>query len=136
MTQTESTTITPKKKKKSQVKLVKGRGQVHIFSSYNNTLITFTDLVGNVLVWGSSGKSGFKGPKKSTPYAAGVIVKSIIDNVKELGLKEVDIYVKGVGAGRDGAIRAINANGIKISTIKDVTGIPHNGCRPRKARRV
>jgi small subunit ribosomal protein S11 len=125
-----------KKKKKAAVKLIKGKGQVHIFSSYNNTLVTFTDMVGNTLVWGSAGQVGFKGPKKATPYAAGVIIKTIVDKVKDLGLREVDVYVKGVGAGRDGAVRAINANGIKITGIKDITGTPHNGCRPPKARRV
>jgi len=127
---------TTKKKKKTPIKLIKGKGQVHIFSSYNNTVVTFTDMVGNTLVWGSAGQAGFKGPKKSTPYAAGVIIKSIIEKVKDLGLREVEVFVKGVGQGRDGAIRAINANGIKISVLKDVTGTPHNGCRPKKARRV
>ncbi len=125
-----------KKKKKPAPFLRGGRGQAHIKSTYNNTIITITDLNGAVLVWSSAGKNGFKGPKKSTPYAAGIIAKSIIDKIKKLGIKELDVFVKGVGTGREAAIRALDADGIKIVSIKDVTPIPHGGCRPRKRRRV
>lgn len=125
-----------KKKKKTSPRLVNGRGQAHIKSTYNNTIVTITDQLGNTLAWGSSGKSGFKGPKKSTPYAAGIVVKSIAEAIKEMGVKEVDCFVKGIGSGREAAVRALNANGISVVTIKDITSIPHNGCRPRKPRRI
>ena len=125
-----------KKKKKTAPFLRGGRGQAHIKATYNNTIVSISDLNGAVLVWGSAGKSGFKGPKKSTPYAAGIIVKSVIDKAKELGIKEVDVFVKGVGTGREAAVRALDTNGLKIVSIKDVTPIPHGGCRPRKKRRV
>lgn len=125
-----------RKKKKVAPFLRGGRGQAHIKATYNNTIVSISDLNGAVLVWGSAGKSGFKGPKKSTPYAAGVIVKSVVDKAKELGIKELDIFVKGVGTGRESAVRAFETNGLKIVSIKDVTPIPHGGCRPRKRRRV
>ena len=124
-----------KKKKKAVVRLTGGRGHVHVKATYNNTIVTITDQVGNVLVWGSAGRSGFKGPKKSTPYAAGIIVKSISEQAKEMGVQEVDAFVKGVGSGREAAVRAFQANGIRVVSIKDVTGIPHNGCRPPGQRR-
>jgi len=125
-----------KKKKKAAPFLRGGRGQAHIKATYNNTIVTITDLNGAVLTWASAGKCGFKGPKKSTPYAAGVIVKSIVDKIKSLGIKELDVFVKGVGTGREAAVRAFDSNGIKIVSIKDVTPIPHGGCRPGKRRRV
>lgn len=125
-----------KKKKKVSHRLVNGRGHAHIKATYNNTIVTVTDQLGNTIAWASSGKCGFKGPKKSTPYAAGVVVKSIVEQCKAMGVKEVDCFVKGVGTGREAAVRALHANGISISAIKDVTGVPHNGCRPRKPRRV
>lgn len=124
-----------KKKKKKRKKSVP-QGRVHVFSSYNNTIVTFTDLAGNTLAQGSSGRFGFKGPKKATPYAAGVVVKNTAEKVKEMGMKDVEVFLKGIGSGRDGALRAINAEGFNISFIKDVTPIPHNGCRPKKPRRV
>lgn len=111
-------------------------GRAYIKSTYNNTLVTLTDQNGNVLSWSSAGQCGFKGPKKATPYAASVIVKDACEKAKKYGLKEVSVFVKGVGGGRESSIRALNANGIQVSAIKDVTPIPHNGCRPPKPRRV
>lgn len=132
----QTVVVKGKKKKKIAPFLRGGRGQAHIKASYNNTIITITDLNGAVLVASSAGKCGFKGPKKSTPYAAGIIVKNTIDKVKNFGIKEVDVFVKGVGTGREAAVRAFETNGVKIVSIKDVTPIPHGGCRPRKRRRV
>lgn len=112
-------------------------GKIFISASFNNTLVTVTDMAGAVLAWGSSGASGFKGTRKATPYAATTAVDKVIKKVKDdFGLKEVEIYVKGPGPGRDAALRAIRAQGIKISLIADVTPIPHNGPRPKKKRRV
>jgi len=112
------------------------KGQVHIKSTYNNTIVTLTDLNGGVIAWSSAGAMGFKGAKKATPYAATSIVNSLLEKTKKLGLKEVDVYVKGIGSGRESAIRAIAANGVDISSITDTTAIPHNGCRPPRPRRV
>jgi small subunit ribosomal protein S11 len=112
------------------------RGKAYIKATYNNTIVTLTDQQGNVLAWSTAGACGFRGPKKATPYAAGVIVKSVVEKVQPYGLKEVDVLVKGVGSGREAAIRALNANGLEILSIKDTTPIPHNGCRPPKPRRV
>lgn len=112
------------------------RGQVHILATFNNTIVSFTDEQGNLLSWSSSGSAGFKGSRKSTPYAAGIAAERAAGAAKELGLARVDVLVRGVGSGRDSAIRALQATGIAVASIKDVTGIPHNGCRARKARRV
>lgn len=111
-------------------------GQAHILATYNNTIVTLTDQQGNVLAWASAGHVGFRGPKKSTPYAAGVIVRNVAEKVRDYGLKSIDVFVRGVGSGREAAIRALGANGFSIQSIKDVTPIPHNGPRPRKPRRV
>jgi len=112
-------------------------GKAYISASFNNTLITITDEKGNTLSWGSSGRVGFKGTRKSTPYAATTAVDKVLQEVKEkYGLKEVEVYVKGPGSGRDAALRAIRSNGLKISLIADITPIPHNGPRPKKKRRV
>lgn len=111
-------------------------GRAYVKSTYNNTIVTFTDQNGNVLSWSSAGQCGFKGPKKSTPYAASVIVKDAYEKAKKYGLKEVSVFVKGIGGGRESSIRALNANGINVNNIKDVTPIPHNGCRAKKPRRV
>ncbi|MFH1822653.1 MAG: 30S ribosomal protein S11 [Patescibacteria group bacterium] len=125
-----------KKRKKSEIIKVKS-GKAFIKATYNNTIVTLTDLQGNVISWASAGMAGFKGPKKSTPYAAQIITKIATMKAKEeYGLEEVTVFVKGVGTGRESAIRALNANGIIIMGIKDVTPIPHNGCRPKKPRRV
>jgi small subunit ribosomal protein S11 len=121
-------------KKKNIKKVSSGRAYVH--ASYNNTIVTMTDANGNVLGWSSAGAVGFRGPKKATPYAASVIVKDVCDKIKESGLKEVAVYVKGIGSGREAAVRALHANGIAVTGIKDMTPIPHNGCRAPKPRRV
>ncbi|NMB48825.1 30S ribosomal protein S11 [Candidatus Kuenenbacteria bacterium] len=124
------------RKKKTVAHLLKGKGQAHIQSTYNNTIVTLTDQSGNVISWSSAGKCGFKSAKKATPYAAGVVVKEVIEKSKDTGLKEVDVFVKGVGPAREGAVRALAANGLQIASIKDVTPVPHNGCRAKKPRRV
>ncbi len=124
-----------KNKKKKIVKQVP-RAVAHILASYNNTIITITDPNGNALGWASAGMSGFKGPKKATPYAASIVVKNLAEKIVDYGVKEVSILVKGIGAGREGAIRAFHTNGINVLSIDDVTPIPHNGCRPPKPRRV
>lgn len=111
-------------------------GRAYIQATYNNTIVTLTDQNGNVLSWSSSGGCGFKGPKKATPYAAGIVVKNAADKVIDYGLKELSVFVKGVGSGREAAVRALNANGFNILGIKDTTPIPHNGCRQPKPRRV
>lgn len=111
-------------------------GRVNIQATYNNTIVTVSDLNGNVLAWSSAGKMKFRGPKKATPYAATVIVKDVVDQIKPFGMKEVHVFVKGVGTGRESAIRALNANGLEILSIKDVTPLPHNGPKPPRPRRV
>ena len=128
-------TVPKKKKKKGGYRQV-SHGRAYIKATYNNTILTLTDQNGNVLAWASAGQSGFRGPKKATPYAATVIVKDACEKVKLYGLKEVNVFVRGVGSGRESAIRSLNANGLVILSIKDVTPIPHNGCRARKPRRV
>ncbi len=122
-------------KKKKAVKMVSS-GRAYVQATYNNTIVTLTDTNGNVLGWSSAGVVGFKGPKKSTPYAASMIVKDVCDKVKETGLREVAVFVCGVGSGREGAVRALHANGLNVTGIKDITPIPHNGCRAPKPRRV
>ncbi len=122
--------------KKKRVSKNVDKGQVHIKSSFNNTLITFTDLDGNVLSWASAGKLGFKGSKKSTPFAAQQCVEDAAKVAKEHGIKSVEVYVKGPGNGREAAIRALATAEINITLIKDVSPIAHNGCRPPKIRRV
>lgn len=124
------------RKKKVVPRLLKGRGQAHIQSTYNNTIVSITDQNGSVLAWSSAGKCGFKGAKKATPYAAGVVVKEVIDKCKDYGIKEVDVLIKGIGPAREGAIRALATYGVQIASIKDVTPVPHNGCRPKKPRRI
>ena len=112
------------------------RGHVYIQASYNNTIVTIADPNGNVLGWGSSGMAGFKGPKKATPYAASTVVKNLMDKVAPYGVKEVSVFIKGIGGGREAAIRALHSNGLNVISISDVTPIPHNGCRAPKRRRV
>ena len=112
-------------------------GRVYIFSSYNNTIITLTDPQGNVLTWASAGSIGFKGTKKATPFAAQLVAENAGKKaIESYGLKEVEVYVKGPGVGRESAIRALDNLGLKITLIKDITPVPHNGCRPKKRRRV
>jgi len=126
------------KKKVTKKKVIKqvSHGHAYIQATFNNTIVSVTDQQGNVIGWASAGMVGFKGPKKATPYAASQIVKKVVENIKPYGLKEINIFVKGIGGGREGAIRAFNTNGIQVLSIKDVTPIPHNGCRPPKRRRV
>ena len=112
------------------------RGAAHIHSSFNNTIVSVTDVAGNVIAWGSAGGLGFKGSRKSTPYAAGQVAETAAKKAMEHGLKTVEVFVKGPGSGREAAIRALQTAGLEISSIKDVTPIPHNGCRPPKRRRV
>ena len=112
------------------------RGQAHIRASFNNTLVTMTDTAGNTLSWASAGGMGFRGSKKSTPFAAQVAAEKAAKAAMEHGLRFVDVYVKGPGSGREAAIRALQTAGLEVSLIKDVTPIPHNGCRPPKRRRV
>jgi len=126
----------PKPKAKQKIKRQVPSGRAYIKATYNNTLITFTDQSGNALAQASAGQAGFRGPKKSTPYAAGIIVAKAVEKVKPYGLKEVNVFVRGVGGGREAAIRSLNANGINVLGIKDITPIPHNGCRAKKPRRV
>ncbi|WP_425445959.1 30S ribosomal protein S11 [Dethiothermospora halolimnae] len=112
------------------------RGQAHIRSTFNNTIITLTDTQGNVISWASAGQLGFRGSKKSTPFAAQTAAEEAANKAMEHGLKTVEVYVKGPGSGREAAIRSLQAAGLEVSLIKDVTPIPHNGCRPPKRRRV
>ena len=126
----------PARKHKKKVKRNVRRGQAHIQATYNNTLVTITDQNGNALAQSSAGACGFKGPKKATPYAAGIIVKNVVEKIKDTGMQEVDVFVKGIGSGRESAIRALQANSLQVISIKDMTPIPHNGCRPPKVRRV
>lgn len=112
------------------------RGRVYIHSTFNNTLITFTDPNGNVIAWGSSGASGFKGSRKGTPYGAQKAAEAATKKVMEQGMRQVDAYVKGAGSGREAALRALQGAGLNITGIRDVTPIPHNGCRPPKRRRL
>jgi small subunit ribosomal protein S11 len=111
-------------------------GQAHIQATFNNTIVTITDSQGNVLGWRSAGAAGFKGSRKSTPYAAQLAAQEAVKIAQDLGMREVDVYVKGPGPGREAAIRSIQAAGMKVRSITDVTPVPHNGCRPPKKRRV
>jgi small subunit ribosomal protein S11 len=125
-----------KKTNKRRVKKNVERGQAHIQSSFNNTIVTLTDTMGNALSWASAGGLGFRGSKKSTPYAASMAAETAAKAALIHGLKSVDVMVKGPGSGREAAIRSLAACGIEITSIKDVTPVPHNGCRPPKRRRV
>ncbi len=122
------------RKKKVKAKVTKGR--VYINSTYNNTIVTITDTTGNVLVWGSAGRTGFKGSKKSTPYAGQRTMEDTIQRVKERGLNEVDVLIRGIGSGRESAVRALQGSGLIVLSIKDLTPTPHGGVRPKKVRRV
>ena len=127
--------VKSKGKKKKSVQ-VAPKGSAFILSTYNNTIVTLADQNGNTISWSSAGKCGFKGAKKSTAYAAQIIVKDACSRAVERGLREVNVFVKGVGSGRESAIRSLNAGGLNVLAIKDVTPIPHNGCRAKKPRRV
>jgi small subunit ribosomal protein S11 len=119
-----------------KIKRTLSSGQVHIFATFNNTIVTVTDNQGNTVAWGSAGSAGFKGSRKSTPFAARLAAEQAIKAAMSMGLQEVALFVKGPGPGRESAIRAVQALGLKVTTISDVTPVPHNGCRPPKKRRV
>ena len=128
--------VAKKGKKKKREKKSVPNGIVHIHSTFNNTIITVTDMNGNVLAWSSAGSQGFKGSRKSTPFAAQQAAEDAIKKVQEFGMKSVEVYVKGPGSGREAALRSLQITGINVNFIRDVTPIPHNGCRPPKRRRV
>ena len=137
----EKTSKEKSKKRKSVKKKKVARrvtvGKAFIKATYNNTIVTLTDMQGNVISWGSAGVAGFKGPKKSTPYAAQIITRLAVGKAREdYGLSEVSVFISGVGTGRESAVRALNNNGLIVTSIKDITPVPHNGCRARKPRRV
>ena len=121
---------------KKKVKKNVANGVVHIQSTFNNTIVTITDTVGNVVAWSSAGVQGFKGSRKSTPFAAQLAAQDAAKKAMDHGMRSVEVYVKGPGPGRESALRALQATGFSVVMIKDVTPIPHNGCRPKKARRV
>ncbi len=124
-----------KKRIKKSKRLVQ-KGRASIQCTYNNTIVTLADLNGGVLAWSSSGHLGFKGAKKSTPYAATQVVAEVSEKVKKYGLQDLEVFVKGVGSGREASIRALANNGFNLVSIKDITPVPHNGCRPRRPRRI
>ncbi|MBI4999519.1 30S ribosomal protein S11 [Candidatus Gottesmanbacteria bacterium] len=119
-----------------RAKQVGPQGRVYVTATFNNTLVTITDTLGNTICWGSAGTSGFKGARKSTPFAATTAVETVARRAQNAGIREVEVYIKGPGAGRDAALRALKSVGLQISLIADVTPIPHNGVRPKKKRRV
>ena len=119
-----------------KVKRTMSSAQVHIYASFNNTIITVTDAMGAPVCWGSSGASGYKGSRKSTPFAAQLAAETAAHKAFDLGMRKVDVRVKGAGGGRESAVRAIKNAGLEVLSIRDVTGIPHNGCRPKKKRRI
>jgi small subunit ribosomal protein S11 len=123
-------------KKKKKHGRAEPNGIVHIKATFNNTVVSISDTRGNVICWRSAGRAGFKGSKKSTPFAAGVAAESCAREALEYGVRKVEVWVKGPGSGREAAIRSLQAAGLEVSAIKDVTPIPHNGCRPPKRRRV
>ena len=125
-----------RRKGAKKVKRSLASGQVHILATFNNTIVSISDSAGNVVTWGSAGSAGFKGSRKSTPFAARLAAEEAIKAAMAMGLQEAELYVKGPGPGRESAIRAIQAAGLKITSITDVTPVPHNGCRPPKKRRV
>ena len=125
-----------KKPAKKKVKKAESSGIAHIQATFNNTIVTITDTRGNVITWSSAGKSGFKGSKKSTPFAAGIAADVSAKIALESGVRRVEVWVKGPGAGREAAIRSLQSAGLEVTSIRDVTPIPHNGCRPPKRRRV
>ncbi|KKQ44515.1 MAG: 30S ribosomal protein S11 [Candidatus Moranbacteria bacterium GW2011_GWC2_37_8] len=124
------------KKKKKKLKRQINKGQAHIKCTYNNTMVMISDANGAMLAWSSSGLLGFKGAKKATPYAATQVVHDVSEKVKKFGVQELDVFVRGVGSGRESSIRSLANKGFELTAIKDVTPIPHNGCRPKKPRRV
>ena len=132
----QSVRATRRKGSAKKVKRTLSSGQVHIFATFNNTIVTVTDLQGNTVAWGSAGSAGFKGSRKSTPFAARLAAEQAIKAAMAMGLQEVELFVKGPGPGRESAIRAVQTLGLRVTSIADVTPVPHNGCRPPKKRRV
>jgi len=126
----------PKKRRVRKARKKISEGRAYIQSTFNNTTITITDMQGNVVAWGSSGTAGFKGSRKGTPYAAQIAARDAAHRAMGDGLRQVEVYIKGPGSGREAAIRALQASGITVTAIRDVTPIPHNGCRPKGRRRV
>jgi small subunit ribosomal protein S11 len=125
-----------RKEVKIKTSLRMREGRVYISSSYNNTIVSLTDELGNILCWRSAGSIGFKGTKKGTPFAASKVAEAVAEALKKMNMEKVQIFVRGIGSGRDSAVRSLAARGVDIASIKDITPIPHNGCRPRKVRRV
>lgn len=136
MAQAPKKTKRPSSAGRKKTKRTLSSAQVHIFASFNNTIITVTDQQGNTVAWTSAGSIGFHGSRKSTPFAARLAAEEAVKRANQLGIQEIDLYIKGPGPGREAAIRAIQAQGLKIRSISDVTPVPHNGCRPPKKRRV
>jgi small subunit ribosomal protein S11 len=142
---TEVAAVAKKKKASDKIVTAKGKkrtlqnvpqGRVYVHASYNNTIIAFTDMNGNVIAWSSAGNCGFKGPKKATPYAASIVVKKATEKIAPYGMKDIHVFVTGIGQGRDGAIKALNGNAFNVLSITDTTPVSHNGCRPKRARRI
>jgi small subunit ribosomal protein S11 len=136
MAQSQSVRSTRRKGAVKKIKRTVSTGQVHILATFNNTIVTITDPQGNTVAWGSAGSAGFKGSRKSTPFAARLAAEQALKAAMAMGLQEAELFVKGPGPGRESAIRAVQALGLKVSSIADVTPVPHNGCRPPKKRRV
>jgi len=132
----QTTTTTTRRKGAKKTKRSLSSGQIHISATFNNTIVTVTDLDGNTVAWSSAGATGFKGSRKSTPFAARLAAEAAVKSAQGLGMQEVQLYVKGPGPGRESAIRAVQAMGMKVVSIIDITPVPHNGCRPPKKRRV
>jgi small subunit ribosomal protein S11 len=126
----------PAKRAKKKVAKQVPHAHVHVHASFNNTIVTVTDTNGNTLAWSSAGHMGFKGPKKSTPFAASQVIEDVIKKVADYGVKEVNVFVRGIGSGRDSAVRTLHAAGVSVASMKDSTPTPHNGCRPPKPRRL
>jgi len=138
MSTTTPTTQTPASegKKKARIRKNVGKAIAHVKASFNNTIITITDSTGQVLAWDSAGTIGYKGSRKSTPFAAQRAAEKVADKIRKMGVHELEVLVNGPGSGRESAIRALSSSGIEVKSIEDVTPLPHNGCRPRKRRRV
>jgi len=125
-----------KSQARKKIKKMVSKGQAHVYATFNNTIVTITDLNGNTISWATAGTSGFKGSRKSTPYAARLAGRDAASAAQDHGMQEIEVIVKGPGPGRESAIRALQASGMKVTAIRDITPVPHNGCRPPKKRRV